>query len=240
MRTACPIHFFKLFSARVPGIKLIPPGIKLIPPSGIKFKSDVPYVTLYLADKRVIKIKIINITGGITITDIEPSEIIQHIRERIKKGLDDEYLDIVKELEKSFYPDDIAAAAIMLYAEQGGRQEVRRRTLSKAPFIPLRTKESLPRTAKRLPAVQPQSRSPGYGVTHRTPPAVQQQSRPVPHTAPRRSSPAAQPQSRPAQQGTPRRSPPGAVAQKSYGDKQKAYQGQKGNGGRGVPQGKRR
>ena len=161
------------------------------------------------------------VTGGITITDIKPSDIEQRIRERVKEGLDDEYVHMVKELEKFFYPEDIAAAAIMLYIGDGGRDEVRRRTLSKAPFIPLRTKESVGRSTKRLPAVQPQSR-----------PAVQ--------GTPRRSPPAAQPHSRPAPQGTPRRSPSHASSPKTTGDRQQGYKGQKGQAGQRGPQGTRR
>ncbi|MGA9138937.1 MAG: hypothetical protein WBZ29_01845 [Methanocella sp.] len=186
---------------------------------------------------RVIKNQL---TGGIIITDIKSSDIEQRIRERVKEGLDDEYVRIVKELEKFFYPEDIAAAAIMLYVGQGGKDEVRRRTLSKAPFIPLRTKESLGRSPNRLPAVQPQYRPAGHGAPRRSQPAPQQQSRPVPQGAPRRPSPATQPQSRPAGQNAPRRSQPGTVAQKNYGGKQNEQQGQKRHDGRGSPQGKRR
>ncbi|OPY29336.1 MAG: hypothetical protein A4E28_00934 [Methanocella sp. PtaU1.Bin125] len=147
-----------------------------------------------------------------TITDIELSEIRQRITETIKEGVDDEYLDIVKALEDSFYAEDIAAAAIMLYAEQGGRREVRRRTLNKAPFVPLRTKETLARSQKKLPAV----RSP---------------SRPVVQETRRGASPG------PAAQNARRRTPPRQGAPKNAGGRPQGFKGQK---GRGAPQGKRR
>ncbi len=179
-------------------------------PPGINFKRNVPHCFIVLLQTYGIK----KFTGGITITDIKSSDIEQRIREKVKEGLDDEYVHMVKELEKFFYPEDIAAAAIMLYIGDGGRDEVRRRTLNKAPFIPLRTKESVWRSTKRLPAVQPQSRPAVQGTPRRSPPAAQSQPRPAGYGAPHRSQQAPQSHSRPAPQGTPRRSPPHAARQR--------------------------
>ncbi len=72
---------------------------------------------------------------------------------------------------RSFYAEDIAAAIIQLYVEQGGSRDVRRRTLSKAPFVPLRTKETLARGAKKLPAMQSRPRPAGHGTPAGSQPA---------------------------------------------------------------------
>jgi hypothetical protein len=69
-------------------------------------------------------------------------EIRQRIEKAIKDGLSDEYMLLVKDLEQSFYIEDIAAAAVAIYAERGEPSPVRRRTLSTSAFVPLRSREA--------------------------------------------------------------------------------------------------
>ena len=85
--------------------------------------------------------------------DMEQSEIRKRLESAIREGLDPKYVELVKALKHSFYTEDIAAAAIALFAESGGRSEVRRRTLQKAPFVPLKTRETT-RAAERGKPVQ--------------------------------------------------------------------------------------
>ncbi|MCD1294479.1 hypothetical protein CUJ83_05625 [Methanocella sp. CWC-04] len=86
--------------------------------------------------------------------NLESSEIKQRIKEMITDGISDEYFKILRELKGSYRPDDIAAAAIALYAEQGGKKDVRRRTLKVTEFVPLKSKEHLLRSVKKKEAEQ--------------------------------------------------------------------------------------
>jgi hypothetical protein len=74
----------------------------------------------------------------------ESSDIKKSIERAIREGTGQEFLGIVKELKNGYYPEDVAAAAIALYARQDGKQEqrVQRRTLHNVTFIPLKTPET--------------------------------------------------------------------------------------------------
>lgn len=85
---------------------------------------------------------------------LERTEIKQRIRETIEDGISSEYLKLVSELKKLHNIDDIAAAAIELYSEQGSKREVRRRTLKPTEFVPLKTKELLVRSGKKAKEVE--------------------------------------------------------------------------------------
>jgi hypothetical protein len=80
------------------------------------------------------------------------AETKKQIERVIREGVDREYLDIVNDLKDIYYLEDIAAAAIKLYAGQGPPQGVRRRTLHNVTFVPLRTAEEKVAVEKKKPA----------------------------------------------------------------------------------------
>lgn len=85
-----------------------------------------------------------------------PSDIKKSIETAIREGTGQEFLGIVKELKNAYYLEDVAAAAIALYARQSGKQEqrVQRRTLHNVTFVPLKTPESKGAAGKKK-VVQP-------------------------------------------------------------------------------------
>ncbi len=85
-----------------------------------------------------------------------PSDIKKSIEHAIREGVGQEYLGIVKELKNAYYLEDVAAAAIALYAKQGGQQEerVRRRTLDSLTPVPHKVPEAKV-TGERKKPIQP-------------------------------------------------------------------------------------
>jgi hypothetical protein len=92
----------------------------------------------------------------------ETSDIKKSIERAIREGVGQEYLGIVKELKNSYYLEDVAAAAIALYARQGGKKEprVQRRTLHDMMPAPHKTTEAKGAGEKKKPVMPPAKSAP--------------------------------------------------------------------------------
>jgi hypothetical protein len=94
-----------------------------------------------------------------------PSDIKKSIENAIREGTGQEFLGIVKELKNAYYLEDVAAAAIALYAKQGGQQEerVRRRTLDNLTPVPHKAQEATGSGERRIP-IQPPTKPGEHNV----------------------------------------------------------------------------